>query len=218
MANPTKTRVLIVDDHPMIRERLGEFIGRQSDLTVCGEAGSAAEALAVARRAKPDVAIVDLTLKDSNGFDLIATLRAQLPAVRMLVLSMHDETLYAERVLRAGAHGYVTKQEATQSVITALRQVLRGEIYLSDRLATQLLCRVVGGPTCSRDPAVVLTNRELLVFRAIGEGRGTREIAERLNLSIKTVESYRQRIKIKLQIATAPQLIQQAVLWVQQQR
>jgi DNA-binding NarL/FixJ family response regulator len=216
MATKATARILIVDDHPMIRELLGEYIRQQPDLTVCGEAASAAEALQVARQTKPDAAIVDLTLKDSSGMDLIRELRAQFPALRILVLSMHEEALYAERALHAGAHGYVAKQEATQSILAALRRVLNGETYVSDRLAAQLLRGVAAGQLAG-GAEQTLSDQELAVFRLIGQGWNTRQIAEKLNLSAKTVESYRARIKQKLQLQTAGQLMQRAVLWVQEQ-
>jgi DNA-binding NarL/FixJ family response regulator len=216
MSPTKKAQVLIVDDHPMIRERLSEFIRRQPDLDVCGDAATATEALAIARRTQPDVAIVDLSLHDSSGLDLIHQLRAELPAVRVLVLSMHDESLYAERVLHAGAQGYVTKQEATQSVIAALRRVLSGEVYLSDRMTAQLLQGLTATPTGGAALVRSLTDRELEVFRLIGHGLGTRQIAEKLDVGVKTIESYRDRIKRKLRIASGAQLVQQAVVWVQQ--
>jgi len=215
--SPAKTaRILLVDDHQMIREWLGEFLGRQPDLTVCGEAASARDAMQVARETKPDAAIVDLTLKDSQGMDLIRDLRREFPALRILVLSMHEEALYAERALQAGAHGYVAKQEATQSVLTALRRVLSGTTYISDQLAAQIARGVAAGNRMG-DIAAQLSDQELAVFRCFGRGCTTQETARQLGITSKTVETYRIRIKQKLQLHSTAQLIKRAVLWVQEQ-
>jgi DNA-binding NarL/FixJ family response regulator len=211
-----RKRVFLVDDHPMVREQLAHLIDQQPDLQVCGEAGDVAEAIEGIERLRPDIAIVDLSLKNSSGLDLIKDLKARESAVPVLVLSMHDESLYAERVLRAGAMGYVSKQEKTRNILSAIRRVLDGAIHVSADLAGVLVKRMVGGlnqPDAS--PVARLADRELEVFQLIGRGQGTRKIAESLNLSVKTVESYRARIKEKLQLDDGIQLLQRAVRWVE---
>jgi DNA-binding NarL/FixJ family response regulator len=206
---------LLVDDHPMIRERLAEVMVREPDLVVCGEAEDARTALALADTAKPDLAIVDLTLRASHGLDLIKDLRVRCPHVAILVVSMHEEAILAERAIRAGARGYITKQEATRKVLTAVRAVLDGRVYLSDtmtqKLASKLVCQTHPGRSCSID---LLTDRELRVFQLIGEGRGTREIAQELALHIATIETYRARIKEKLHLRDANDLRRHAISWV----
>lgn len=211
-----RKRVFLVDDHPMVREQLAHLIDQQPDLQVCGEAGDVADALEGIERLRPDIAIVDLSLKNSSGLDLIKDLKARESVVPVLVLSMHDESLYAERVLRAGAMGYVSKQENTRNILSAIRRVLDGAIHVSADLAGVLVKRMVGGlhhPDAS--PVARLADRELEVFQLIGRGQGTRKIAENLNLSVKTVESYRARIKEKLQLDDGIQLLQRAVQWVE---
>jgi DNA-binding NarL/FixJ family response regulator len=215
-ANSERKRVFLVDDHPMVREQLAHLIDQQPDLQVCGEAGEVAGALEGIERLRPDIAIVDLSLKNSSGLDLIKDLKARESAVPVLVLSMHDESLYAERVLRAGAMGYMSKQEKTRNILAAIRRVLDGGIHVSADLAGVLVKRMVGGlhnPDVS--PVSRLADRELEVFQLIGSGQGTRKIAENLNLSVKTVESYRARIKEKLQLDDGIQLLQRAVQWVE---
>jgi DNA-binding NarL/FixJ family response regulator len=205
-----------VDDHPIVREGLARRIERQGDLTVCGEAESAADALMAVNDLAPDLVVVDLTLKDKSGLELIKDLRVRHPQVPVLVLSMHDETHYAERALRAGAGGYIMKQEAAENVLVAIRRVLDGQVYLSDRMADRLLGAIVGeqaGP--SQSPVDRLSDRELEVFEMIGTGLGTREIADRLHVSIKTVEAYRANIKDKLHLQTAMELAHRAFHWVQ---
>lgn len=211
-----RKRVFLVDDHPMVREQLAHLIDQQPDLQVCGEAADVAEAIEGIERLRPDIAIVDLSLKNSSGLDLIKDLKARESAVPVLVLSMHDESLYAERVLRAGAMGYVSKQENTRNILSAIRRVLDGGIHVSADIAGVLVKRMVGGlnqPDAS--PVARLADRELEVFQLIGRGQGTRKIAESLNLSVKTVESYRARIKEKLQLDDGIQLLQRAVRWVE---
>jgi DNA-binding NarL/FixJ family response regulator len=215
-ARSERKRVFLVDDHPMVREQLAHLIDQQPDLQVCGEAGDVAEAIEGIERLRPDIAIVDLSLKNSSGLDLIKDLKARESVVPVLVLSMHDESLYAERVLRAGAMGYVSKQENTRNILSAIRRVLDGAIHVSADLAGVLVKRMVGGlhhPDAS--PVARLADRELEVFQLIGRGQGTRKIAESLNLSVKTVESYRARIKEKLQLDDGIQLLQRAVQWVE---
>lgn len=211
-----KKRVFLVDDHPMVRERLAHLIDQQEDLRVCGEASDAIDALDRICRVRPDIAIVDLSLRASNGLDLIKDLKSRGSDVPVLVLSMHDESLYAERVLRAGAMGYVSKQEATRNILLAIRRVLEGSVYVSPGVAGSLVKRMVGGISPGEaSPISRLADRELQVFQLIGRGQGTRKIAESLNLSVKTVESYRARIKEKLQIDDGVKLLQRAVQWVE---
>jgi DNA-binding NarL/FixJ family response regulator len=211
-----RKRVFLVDDHPMVRERLALLIDQQPDMHVCGEAGSATEALEAIIREKPDIAVLDLSLKNSNGLDLLKDIKMQGISVPVLVLSMHDESLYAERVLRAGAMGYVSKQESTRAILLAIRRVLDGGVHVSHALAGALVKRMVGGlPSPELSPVARLADRELEVFQLIGRGHGTRKIAESMGLSVKTVESYRARIKEKLQIDDGVQLLQRAVQWVE---
>jgi DNA-binding NarL/FixJ family response regulator len=211
-----RARVLIVDDHPAVREALALRIGRQPDLEVCGEAADTGEALRLLADARPDVAVVDITLKAGNGIDLIKRVRDRDDRVRVLVWSMHSEALYAERALRAGALGYVNKDQATDRIVEAIRRVLAGKVYLSEAMTERLLQRAVGGAReeVTRAPLDVLADRELEVFRLIGEGVKTAEIAERLHLSVKTVETYRDRIRQKLDLSDGTKLAHYATQWV----
>ncbi|HUS93529.1 MAG TPA: response regulator transcription factor [Phycisphaerae bacterium] len=214
-----KTRVLIVDDHPVVREGLSRRINRQDDMEVCGEAETRSDALAAIAACRPDLAIVDLGLKDSSGLELIKDIKVRYPDLPVLVLSMQDESVYAERVLRAGARGYVMKHEATEKVLLAARRVLEGKVYLSEKLSADFLDILFGGrkgpPGASAGE--LLTDRELEVFELLGQGLGTRQIAERLYLSVKTIENHREHIKEKLKLSSAPELVRRAVLWVQSQ-
>jgi DNA-binding NarL/FixJ family response regulator len=209
-----KRRVFLVDDHPMVRERLGQLIDREEDMVVCGEAESAPEAVGKLAALAVDVAVVDLSLKDSRGLELIKDLKAIKPQLPVLVLSMHDESLYAERVLRAGARGYITKQEATTKVLVAIRRVLAGDVYLSEQMVGRLLDRCSSGVPFAASPVETLADRELEVLQLIGRGRGTRQIAAELRISVKTVETYRARIKEKLRLSGASDLVQYAIQWV----
>ncbi|HMP81871.1 MAG TPA: response regulator transcription factor [Verrucomicrobiota bacterium] len=212
----TRLRVVVVDDHPMVRERLAEIINREPDLHVCGEAEDRAGALRVISRTDPALAIVDLTLKRSHGLELIKDLKVMHPELRILVVSMQEESLYAERVIHAGAHGYITKQEATRRIMEAIRKVLSGDIYLSEKLAVQIAARAFGHRRGSGAASVdSLADRELQVFELIGRGLGTRQIAEELNLDIKTIETYRARIKEKLRLKDASELLRTAITWAQ---
>ncbi len=212
-------KVFIVDDHPLVRQGIGMLIDQQEDLAVCGEAGSAAEALGAMEKDPPDAAIVDLTLKDSSGLELIKDMKIRLPDVRILVLSMRDEGFYAERALRAGALGYVTKEEGRDKVIEGLRRVLSGAVYVSERIATKVMGRLVGGPAnADTSPIEQLTDRELEIFELIGGGMATREIAEKLHISPKTVDSHREHLKQKLQVDTAAELTRHAIQWMQCRR
>jgi DNA-binding NarL/FixJ family response regulator len=212
-----KARVVIVEDHPMFRERLAHLINKEEDMTVCGEADNACDGLALIQQAKPSLAIVDITLKDSGGLDLLKDIRARQITLPILVLSMHDESLYAERALRAGARGYITKHEASAKVMVAIRHVLRGEIYLDQRVMARILKRIVGGDTAVAErPVDRLTDRELEVFELIGQGRTTREIGGRLHVGLTTVDTYRARIKEKLKLENAAQLHTEASRWIQE--
>jgi DNA-binding NarL/FixJ family response regulator len=211
-----RTRVFVVDDHPLVREWLASLINHQGDLVVCGEAGSAGAALSELTTAQPDVVIVDLTLDGRSGIELIKDIRQSHPRAAILVLSMHDEDLYAERALRAGARGYIMKSEATKNVILAIRTVQEGRVYLSERLASALAQKLVTGlPAGPESPVSRLSDRELEVYRLLGEGRATRQIAERLHLSAKTVQAYCARIKEKLGLRTGTELLREAMRWVE---
>ena len=208
------TRILIVDDHPLVRLSLREFIRREKDLEVCGEAEDREQALAAAEATKPHLAIIDLTLKSSNGMELIKDLRDRHPDIHILVLSMHDETIHAERAIRAGARGYITKQEATTKVMVAIRQILNGEIYWSERAAARVASKNAGPARGMADsPVDCLTDRELQVFEMIGAGKSTRQIAASLHIDVSTVETYRARIKEKLNLKDSLALLQFAIRW-----
>lgn len=210
-----RSRVLIVEDHPMFRERLRELIDKESDLEVCGEADNIQAALELLRMPEPvDVVVLDITLRSGSGLELLKQMQAEHLATPVLVLSMHDEALYAERSLRAGAKGYITKYEASPRVMTAIRQVLGGEVYLSSKIATKILGGLTGGPR-KLSGVEQLTDRELEVFELIGRGRTTREIGARLHLGTTTVDTYRARIRTKLQIENSSQLVHEAVRWVE---
>ncbi|HND53891.1 MAG TPA: response regulator transcription factor [Pirellulaceae bacterium] len=209
----TKWRVLIIDDHPIVRRGLRQLVGEQPDFEICGEAGTRQEALDIAASTQADIAIVDLILPDSPGLGLIERLRANHPDLRLLVSSMHDERLFARRVLQLGARGYIAKQESPELMLEALRSIGRGEIWTSERVRSSLSGRNHRG-AAEASPLTALTNRELEVFEMIGHGRSTREIADRLGLSVKTVETHRASIKMKLGARTSTELSQYAVQWV----
>lgn len=215
--NSNRTRIVLVDDHPMVRERLAEVINREADLLVCGEAEDRGEALEVIARVNPGLVIVDLTLKRSNGLDLIKDLQVMHPGLLILVLSMQDESLYAERVIRAGAHGYITKQEATRNILKAIRHVLTGNVYLSPELSGEILSRMLGRSKGAMRSLELLSDRELQVFELVGQGFATRQIAEQLGLDVKTVETYRGRIKEKLELKDASELLRKAIAWKHEQ-
>lgn len=209
-----KSRILIVDDHPVMRKGLSQVINDQSDMEVIGEASNIPEALEKIQELKPDLVIVDISLGDGNGIELIKQIRSRGEEPRMLVSSMHDESLFAERAIRAGAQGYVNKHEDTNRLIQALRDVRAGRIALSEKMTDRLLNRVAGRHDDGGSPLDRLTDRELEVFRLIGEALTTREIAARLELSRKTVETYRENIKAKLNLSNAAELTRHAVQWV----
>lgn len=210
-----KSRVLIVDDHPAVREALAVRIAQQPDLEVCGEADDTSAALQLLDEIQPDVVVVDISLKTGNGIDLIKRIKDRNNRVRMLVWSMHSESLYAGRALRAGAMGYVNKDQATDKIVEAIQKVLEGRIYLSDVVAQTMLRRAVRGvQEATRAPVEELADRELEVFRLIGRGVKTTEIAERLHLSVKTVETYRDRIRKKLNLQHGTELAHYATQWM----
>jgi DNA-binding NarL/FixJ family response regulator len=207
-------QIVIVDDHPIVRHGLAQLINDETGLNVCGSAATAAEALGLLGETEPDLAIVDLSLGDESGLDLVKTLHAQHPDLPVLVLSMHDEAYYADRVLRAGAMGYIMKQEAAEQMISAIHQVLSGKVYLSESMAASMLTRFVGRKVVrGGTPVDHLTDRELQVLGLIGKGLGTRQIAEKLHLSVKTIENHREHIKAKLKLRTSAELVRYAVRW-----
>ncbi len=204
--------VLIVDDHPIVRQGLSQLINAEDDLEVCGSAATVEEALQSLSESYPDVVIVDLSLAHSDGLELIKEIRSETRHLPVLVLSMHDENMYAERLLSAGANGYIMKQAAADQLLIALRRVLAGGVYVSEQLGSSMIERIAGNdPKRHSNPIERLSNRELQVLNLIGRGKTTREVAENLTLSVKTVESHRQRIKKKLNLQTSAQLVQFAV-------
>lgn len=210
-----KTRIAIVDDHPIVRQGIKELINNEKDLEVCAEAESADEAMRVFKDAEAEMAIVDISLKDASGVELIKKLKEQHANMSILALSMHDEFLYAERVLRAGARGYIMKHEGAEKLIIAIRKILNNQIYISDKMSEKMMRKFIGGKLeIGESPTDCLSNRELEVLELIGKGHGTRQIAEKLSLSIKTVETYRSHIKEKLNIAGATELLQYAIHWI----
>ena len=209
-----KRKVFLVDDHPLVREWLTNLINQQPDLAVCGETESAPRALQAIAAAQPEVAIVDISLKDSSGIELIKNLKLSHPDVAVLVLSMHDESLYAERALRAGAKGYIMKRETTRKVIEGIRQILDGKVFVSDSVKEALALRLVENKTQTpRTPVEQLSDRELEVFEMLGQGLGTRQIADALRVSIKTVQAYCARAKEKLNVRSATELLREAIRW-----
>lgn len=207
-------RLLLVDDHPLVRFGLSRLIGDESDLEVCGETGSISEALEMTRAREPDLVVVDLSLADGNGLDLVKRLHAHYDGIRILICSMHDETLFAQRAINAGAMGYINKQEATVHIIDAIRQVLEGKVWLSRHMIERLL---QGGTERLSEPKVAsldrLSDRELEVFGLIGRGMGPSHIAEKLHLSVKTIETHREKIKKKLNLRSGSELSRWAIQW-----
>ncbi len=207
---------MIVDDHPIMRRGLAELINLEKDLVVCGEAESVQTALELIKLHEPHMVLVDLSLKNESGLELIKDIKERFPKILMLVLSMHDEVFYAERVLRAGAKGYIMKGHATGQVLVAIRRILAGEVYLSDAISSKILRNFTGKKTEKAGSSIdQLSDRELEVFRLIGTGFGTRQIAERLSRSVKTVETYREHIKLKLDLKDSSELVQNAIQWLQ---
>ena len=209
-----KSRVFIVDDHPLVREGLANLINAQNDLVVCGEAGDSARAIAGIVKARPHVALIDISLKNESGLELVKHLAGQFPQVALIVLSMHDETLYAERALRAGARGYVMKREASKSVLASIRRVLEGGVYVSERVGGRLTTKAVAQrEAATSSPIERLSDRELEIFRLLGQGRTTSQIAGDLNLSLKTVQAYCARAKDKFGVTSLTELLRAAIRW-----
>jgi len=202
-----------VDDHPLVREGLANLVRQEPDLEVCGEAAGEPQALQLVAGCQPDVAVVDISLESGSGLELIKSIKAQYPAVAMLALSMHDESLYAERALRAGARGYLMKREAAQKVIQGIRAVLAGQLFVSEKIAVLLTERFVEGRLAGASPVETLSDRELEVFQLLGRGLGTRQIADHLHVGFKTVQAYSARIKEKLQLTNATELLRAAMQW-----
>jgi len=215
MTSAVKSRVLVVDDHSIVRHGLSLLLQREADLEVCGEAGSYDEALARAAELRPDVMLVDITLKDRDGLDLIRELKKALPDARCLVLSMHDEAEYADRALRSGAWGYVMKEDADEVVVQAIRHVLKGEIYVSPAMSSRLIRQLSSTEANPESGVASLTERERDVFECLGQGLSTRKIAEKYKLSERTVEVHRANIKRKLGCEDAAQVLREAVRWVE---
>ena len=211
-----KSRIFLVDDHTMFREGLRQLIEREPNMTVCGDAPDAAQALAGIRASKPDVVIVDISLAGGSGIDLIREIKSEFEELPVLVVSMHDESLYAERALRAGAMGYVMKHEPAKTVKAAIQKVLGGDMYLSVKMASSVITRFMRGePDEPKSPIQTLSDRELEVFRMLGQGKGVRKIAEDLEVTIPTVNSFRNRIKEKLGLKTSTEVMLHAIKWVQ---
>jgi DNA-binding NarL/FixJ family response regulator len=211
-------RILIVDDHPLFRDGLRQLIDREAGWSVCGEATGIEEAARLVNETKPDLVILDISLGNQSGIDLIRTLKTDDAELPLLVVSMHDESLYAERALRAGAMGYVMKHEPPKTYKVAIHKVLAGEMYLSPQMATSLVAKLMrGGKAQEQTPVRRLSDRELDVFRLLGQGKGTRQIAGELNLTVPTISSFRSRIKEKLQVKNSAELVLQAIRWMQEQ-
>ena len=211
-----KTSVFLVDDHPLVRQGLTQIINNESDLEVIGEAADAAEALSAISKQLPDLVIADISLRGTNGLELIKNIKAVCQNIPVLVFSMHDESVYAQRALRAGAKAYLMKQESAEQIVEAIRRVLKGEIYVSAKVADQVLHQIVNGAGAStQNPIERLSDRELEVIQLIGKGLSTREIASTLHLSVKTIESHRAHIKEKLSLRNATELVQFSVQWVE---
>jgi DNA-binding NarL/FixJ family response regulator len=214
---PPKIKILLVDDHPLVREGVANLIHQQPDLEVCGEAASEPQALQLIGAVQPDVAVVDISLENGSGLELIKNIKAMHPGVAMLALSMHDESLYAERALRAGARGYLMKREAAKKVIQGIRAVLAGQLFVSEKISALMAERFVEGRTATASPVELLSDRELEVFQLLGRGLTTRQIAGHLHVGFKTVQAYSARIKEKLQLANATELLRKAMQWNENQ-
>ena len=213
-----RAKILLVDDHAVVRYGIAQLINRQTDMVVCGEEEDASKAMSAIGKLRPDLVIADISLKDSSGLELMRNIKAQFPGVAVLVVSVHDESIYAEIAFRAGALGYLMKEEALDKILTAIRRVLTGAIYVSDTLAAKMLQQQVRGQTdIHESPVKGLSDREMEVFQLIGQWKKTREIADELHLSIKTIEYYREQIKRKLNLKNAAELTQYATSWVQRE-
>jgi DNA-binding NarL/FixJ family response regulator len=212
----TRKRILIVDDHPMMRQGLVQLVNHERDLVACGEADNVAQALTAVEKLGPDMVLADISLPGRSGLDLIKDLQAQRPDLPVLVLSMHDESLYAERVLRAGGRGYIMKQEGGRKLMLAIRQVLNGGIYVSEKMSAKILEIFSGRKAEAADsPMELLSDRELEVFTKVGQGLATRQIAQALGLSVKTVEVHRANIKRKLKLKTSAEVVRYAIRWAE---
>ena len=217
-APPKPKRIFVVDDHPMMRQGLAQLVGAEPDLTICGEADNAESALEAVIASKPDLVLADISLPGRNGLELIKDFQALQPGLPVLVISMHDESLFAERVLRAGGRGYIMKQEGGKKLMQAIRRVLDGKIYVSEKMASDILEMLSGRRTGAEGPPLEkLTDREFEVFQLIGQGLATKEIAEKLHLSVKTVDVHRANIKTKLKLTSASELIRFTVRWTESQ-
>lgn len=212
---PAKKKIYIVDDHPLMRKGMAMTLESSVDFEVCGQSESAEEALSEIPGLKPDGCVIDISLPGMNGIELVKNLLAQLPELKILVVSRHDEELYAERAIRAGAKGYLMKLEAGEVLVSAVRQVMNGGIYLSDKIGSQLIMKIASGQSTGDNPLEILSDRELEVFELTGKGESTKEIARRLHVSVKTVDTYRARIKEKMHLKTANELMRKAVQWVE---
>lgn len=213
-----KKRILLVDDHPLLRQGIGQLVNQQPDLAICGEAGDRAAALALAEKVRPDLVLVDLSLRDDRGLELIKDLKVGLPEVPTLVLSMHDESFYAERALRAGARGYIMKQEASEKVLEAIRCVLGGGVFVSKKIADSIVAGLTGSSgTAGAQPQGVLSDREMEILLLIGKGYGSQQIAKRLCISVKTVEAHRANIRVKLKLGSGGELLQYSIRWARDQ-
>ena len=210
-----KKRILIIDDHPMMREGLARLIGLEPDLIVNAEVENAHQALDTIAASRPDLVLADIDLPDKSGLEFIKDVQAMHPGLLVLVISMHDEALYAERVLRAGGRGYIMKQEGGKKIMEAIRQILGGKIYVSEKMSSKILEVFSGKNSSGNSPIGQLTDREFEVFQLIGQGKSTREIAAQLHISVKTVEVHRVNMKEKLKVATAPELVRYAVRWTE---
>ena len=216
--NDGKTRVLLVDDHAVVRFGIAQLINREADMMVCGEEEDASRAMGSIEALKPDLVIADISLRDSSGLELMRNIKAQYAGLPILVVSAHDESVYAEVAFRAGALGYLMKEEALEKIIIAIRRVLKGTIYVSDTLAAKMLQQQIRGQTnINESPVKSLSDRELEVFQLIGQWKTTREIADELHLSVKTIEYYREQIKHKLNLKNSAELTQHATAWVQRE-
>jgi DNA-binding NarL/FixJ family response regulator len=211
--NNGRGRVFVVDDHPLVREGLANLINQQDDLSVVGEAEDSAGAVAGIAEKQPNVALIDISLKNESGLELVKSLEERFPLVALIVLSMHDEALYAERALRAGAKGYVMKRETSKNVLTAIRRVLAGDVYVSERVVSTMARRMGSSRKAAAEPVERLSDRELEIFRLLGQGRTTSQIAEDLHLSLKTVQAYCARAKEKFGVNSLGELLRAAIRW-----
>lgn len=212
---PAKKKIYIVDDHPLMRKGMAMTLDNSVEFEVCGQSESAEEALGEIPSLKPDGCVIDISLPGMNGIELVKNLLAQMPALKILIVSRHDEELYAERAIRAGAKGYLMKLEAGEVLVSAVRQIMNGGIYLSDKIGSQLIMKIASGQKTGDNPLEILSDRELEVFELTGKGESTKDIAQRLHVSVKTVDTYRARIKEKMHLKSANELMRKAVQWVE---